>query len=98
MARDDRSPASSARGGPQPTDAAYEQNERERNELRRQPDAQATAEAEDEHRAVAERTGNAGRAGAAASGREPPMDVRSDADRAYQESRGDQRDRDNRPG
>ena len=98
MARDDRSPASTPRGGPKSTDAAFEQGERERNELHRQADAQATAETEDQHRAVAQRTGNAGRAEKAASGRDTAMDLRPDADRAYQESRGDERDRDNRPG
>ena len=98
MARNEREPGSRARGGPESTDPGYEEAGRDRNDLHRQADAQATPETEDQHRAVAERTGNAGRSIAAAEGREPSMDLRDDADRAYQESRGARGERDNRPG
>jgi hypothetical protein len=98
MARDEQQSGSRPRGGPESTDPSYEQAEGDRNNLHRQADAQATPETEDQHRAVAERTGNAGRAIGAAEGREPSMDVRDDADRAYQESRGIRGERDNRPG
>ena len=86
-------------GGPDATALAREQLETQRNALHRQADMQATPETEDEHRAVAEATGNATRAEAAA-GRNPDLNNRPDAQRAYQESRGDRRDREenNRPG
>ena len=88
-------PGSTPRGGPDSQDPLVAQQARDRNALHRQGDAQATPETEDEHRAVAERTGNAERAEAAAGGA-PDMNNRPDAQRAYQESRGDRRDRDGR--
>ena len=86
-------------GGPDASDRVREQLETERNALHRQADMQATPETGNEHRAVAEATGNATRAEQAA-GRTPDLNNRPDAQRAYQESRGDRRDReeDNRPG
>jgi hypothetical protein len=86
-------------GGPDAEDPARRQIETQRNALHRQGDSQASPETEDQHRAVAERTGNATRAERAAGGA-PDLDARPDANRAYQESRGDRRDRkeDNRPG
>jgi hypothetical protein len=73
--------------------------ETQRNALHRQADVQASPETENQHRAVSEATGNATRAEAAA-GRSPDLNNRPDANRAYQESRGDHRDREenNRPG
>ena len=101
MARNDsQQPGSRPRGGPESTEPAYEQSASDRNDLHRQADAQATpeTEADRQHRAVAQRTGNAGRAIEAAEGREPSMDLRDDADRAYQQSRGARGERDDRPG
>jgi hypothetical protein len=100
MANDDR-PVSGARpeGGPDANDPAREQLERDRNALDRQADVQATPETEDQHRAVAQRTGTAMRAEEAA-GMPADLESRDDAQRAYQQSRGDRRSREeeNRPG
>ncbi len=88
-------PSSTARGGPDSSDPVLDDQERDRNLLRRQGQIQASPETEDPHRAVAERTGNAERAEAAAGG-SPDENNRPDAERAYQESRGDHRPRDGR--
>ncbi len=95
MASNTPEPNSTARGGPRSDDPVLAEQERDRNLLHRQGQIQASAETEDPHRAVAERTGNAERAEAAAGGA-PDADNRPDADRAYQESRGDHRPRDGR--
>jgi hypothetical protein len=95
MANDRPEPNSTARGGPRSDDPVLADQERDRNALHRQGQIQASAETEDPHRAVAERTGNAERAEAAAGG-SPDADNRPDADRAYQESRGDRAPRDGR--
>jgi hypothetical protein len=86
-------------GGPDAEDPARRQLDVQRNALHQQADMQATPETEDQHRAVAERTGNARRAESAAGG-SPDENNRPDANRAYQESRGDRREREenNRPG
>ena len=86
-------------GGPDANDPARAQLETQRNAMHRQGDSQATPETEDPHRAVAERTGTAMRSEDAAGG-SPNLDARPDANRAYQESRGDHRPREenNRPG
>ena len=74
-------------GGPDANDPAYKQLESQRRALHAQSDTQATAETDDPHRAVADRTGTAMRAEAAA-GDPPEANARDDADRAFQESRG----------
>lgn len=74
-------------GGPDADDPAYKQLESQRRNLHAQGDSQATAETEDPHTAVADRTGTAMRAEAAAGGA-PSKNARDDADRAFQESRG----------
>ncbi len=87
--RNDGREVSGARpgGGPDADDAAYEQNAAERRDPHAQSDMQATAETEDPHRAVADRTGTAVRAEAAA-GSEVDANARDDADRAFEQSRG----------
>ena len=98
--RTDRSVAGSRpEGGPDASDPTREQLETQRNALHRQADMQATPETEDQHRAVAEATGNFTRA-EGATGRSPDLDNRPESQRAYQESRGDHRGREenNRPG
>ena len=95
MANDRPEPNSTPRGGPRSDDPVLAEQDRDRNALHRQGQIQASAETEDPHRAVAERTGNAERAEAAAGG-SPDADNRPDADRAYQQSRGDNRERDGR--
>ena len=74
-------------GGPTADDPAYKTLESQRRDVEGQSDSQATAETEDPHRAVADRTGTAMRAEAAAGG-DPSPNARADADRAFQESRG----------
>ena len=95
MADDRSEPTSTARGGPRSDDPVLADQERDRNDLHEQGYIQASPETEDPHRAVAERTGNAERAEAAAGGA-PDANNRPDADRAYQESRGDRAPRDGR--
>lgn len=75
-------------GGPDASDPAYKQLESQRRHVDAQGDAQATAETEDPHRAVAERTGNARRAEEAAGGEVTNLNARDDADRAFQQTRG----------
>jgi hypothetical protein len=93
--RDAPPPNSSARGGPHSQDPLVADQARDRNAMHRQGDMQATPETDDQHRAVAEATGNATRAEEAA-GRSPDLNNRPDAQRAFQESRGDRRERDGR--
>ena len=93
--RDTPTPGSTPRGGPSASDPLVEGQEHDRNMLHRQGYEQATPETEDEHRAVADRTGNALRAEEAA-GMPADANSREDAQRAYQQSRGDERERDGR--
>ncbi len=98
MANNDQ-PVSGARpaGGPDAADPAYKQLESQRRAVHAQGDNQATAETEDPHRAVSDRTGTAMRAEAAAGGGAsgaPDANARDDADRAFQASRGDHTPRD----
>ncbi|HEY0778353.1 MAG TPA: hypothetical protein VGD56_10355 [Gemmatirosa sp.] len=95
MANTDQ-PTSGSRpaGGPDANDPAYKQLESQRHALHAQADVQATAETEDPHRAVADRTGTALRAESAAGDDAVDANARDDADRAFQASRGDHQPRD----
>lgn len=79
--------------GPDASDPAYKQLESQRRNLHAQGDSQATAETEDPHRAVSDRTGTAVRAEEAAGGAAPSANARDDADRAFQQSRGNHESR-----
>lgn len=93
MADDQQVSGSRPNGGPDADDPAYKQLESQRRHVDQQGDTQATAETENPHRAVAERTGNARRAEEAAGGEITNLNARDDADRAFQESRGNHESR-----